>query len=1782
MAIKADDYVYITKWHEDYQPDPRPQVGDIYSGLRAPAGSRAKDVTSPCQYWIKGLPAICTNFSEDKCSLEAGDDGSYPTGYNNGKCDYLGRRNWCDKYEGGTENLDEYVCIAPDMFRTGLGKRDTSVTTHLQLIPYPKSEILGYNESGGAGKCDGLGMGRGKGGEGTTDPEKIYKLPVVCRHYKPWIMGFGAIKPRPMGTAILEGKDIYDGSPSDPLSDMTRYLPFSFRILNLRAYYQKCAYWDQDYGTDFEMDYLGGYASITLPEDPLTECTCKNDASLPYRTIIDEWPEHASDTLVDVLTKEGHFICNGAHSECPCYTGKWYFCVADNMRDGMRITAEQILELRFWAAVWQNKEVYDSVFAEKTGPTEVTTSDLFTFDKWEKLGASVNDSVMKGKRIYQCFPIPYHQRVFDPEIYLTKESITYPKATAITGTSDSKKSSFPTLVRVLDEGNVIPPLDVIYPYTCKDPWIVKPCDKDALIGEPMEVASCKMEPPATAIFGYTVRNKEVYALNVNKLSLGTSVNFNQFKKTALSLLPEAERIKINESIKDLINTSMENGKDCKYIVSGGSNKYGYFGIGPLQLEHNTITTIAIICKYTSTEYEVVIRDVKSKFYGGAIIQNNFEFKYGDDEGGNYATLPSYFSPSAKLSGQVHTFGGDTHSVFPVYSLYMYGIIQDVAYFSYCVNEYTVKGDDAETTKWVRIGSTGYILAEIDNVNISYLFDFEVTKAYIKPDNNPNDSSKNLNVCGDTSGSNIDLEVVYPKVGDPDAIKRRHLLPDCVLLKSANPQGFFNENWTLSVEYKYKVLESSKPDSEDEAVSIVWPTDLDEEGSSNKFVSPPFTLTQEEGSSEFTVENIRTGTIAVMAYIQDEDERIQAATATKMLLDVVTTRCRPVEISYSYKADAVGYDLIPNSGFFTWVGGDKVLDGEYSHYMMALCGDHDCNPDNCKGPMWFPFNDCTTMDFYSFYCGAATCTSPVEGQPRSDWRYRMADEYKAWVRIGNNWATSCGNGWYYSYSKAGENEFCGFGKIRTSVLSKFYDEMGWTMPPFGNDGRELTERWLSQDHYSFWDISGADPTPRSEYMPLVFDDECLFTSFDAFEEQGRIGPVANYFHTTCMLNYMLSSIIGEVIEEERYGFEALFVVKNHAWCMYPPPVYEGPGGSVTARRYNFKIEGVAWAWREYWKDIERGIGGEDDIILNFVSFTKPPYYFDSEKKEHRLITDEGSVEISYTCPIPDGLGGYLYPTICIVGGVPRLFEIMYDDYNDEQVDWIDEVAPPEPGDLEGGGGEFGGGGASGGWSGGGGGEYDTAIYEKAMGSGWFHDINTIFDENASTEVSEERKIIFGESSVGYNRGLIANIPKNRLVYLPYEEEITEDYDIKYSKPGVGGMVWYNEAVFSDEVIFSYTPSTESSFCLTKIVISGYIGGTAGAEGEDALIFCKPEIIIAEYSRDDEGGTGNVIPAFPPTTLYNGAGIRGENKSEIVFDVEAVMDKFPTRMLYTPTNIQIKFTLFTGQHLKLDKVDLYTSMYVDATETVKVWEQKYITSTGEFGDKNPDGPESFNLRSYDRDLKNAGQYFPTGINSSNQDSIKMFDKMTMVGAGKQYYEDIDLDISIDNLKEVEKDEQEKLYVDAYNKDNYDELTYDIIIPPNVQQFFDANNISSKGVGDLCTFTSEKLPWDKHPSVQEFQQDGDFWQAGGHYFRWGDSYYKTTCWIIGPIETIYSPVFVHHKHGGEVITRTPYEAYVGWGKLFYLIGKSEQAAALGRDLTKAHHDFTWAGLGTIEFDL
>ena len=114
MAVNPEEL--IRQWWEDFNPDPRFKYEDVETGTRAQTDSERIEITYPdsksviiptkslqtgaCQYWVRGLPAICKEWDPTTsiCSYAVTPEDT-PTGYGDGLCDMLGRRHWCNRYE---------------------------------------------------------------------------------------------------------------------------------------------------------------------------------------------------------------------------------------------------------------------------------------------------------------------------------------------------------------------------------------------------------------------------------------------------------------------------------------------------------------------------------------------------------------------------------------------------------------------------------------------------------------------------------------------------------------------------------------------------------------------------------------------------------------------------------------------------------------------------------------------------------------------------------------------------------------------------------------------------------------------------------------------------------------------------------------------------------------------------------------------------------------------------------------------------------------------------------------------------------------------------------------------------------------------------------------------------------------------------------------------------------------------------------------------------------------------------------------------------------------------------------------------------------------------------------------------------------------------------------------------------------------------------------------------------------------------------------------------------
>ncbi|RKX67082.1 MAG: hypothetical protein DRP42_01540, partial [Tenericutes bacterium] len=500
---------------------------DIKSGLR-------ETPLVSCQYWVKGLPGVCQYWTEGdpgQCGYSPPKGDGNPSGFNGGKCDFLGRRPTCDKYVVSTtttqnedesvtvtpnEDLEQYQCVAPNPFISGLYTTHTSteekddgkgnmvtVSGTPVLVAISKAKIQGYCE----GNCDTYGRGTGCGG----DPDKN---PIVCRYYRPWQMGFGVASPHELvrtdkGMITQEALDAAYAKIND---DLELRLPFSFKMFNMRSRFQKCIHWDNDYGSNF---YLAANDRIKLDEG--VHCVNTDPAATPYHTVPTdpEETEVISWLLRDVWSKGNTSICNGAKPECPCYTGKWEYCNDGKMSNGLRITANQIMELRFWTADWSSQDEYDHFFLQKPNLDDTPSSSIYTFDT---ITASTNDEtppVMTGWKIDMCQPAPINMREFDPDVYLANsEPITFSQYGVKEGTSAPKKQQiyFPTLVRDLDtETDHVKPFSIIYPYFAKEPFEQEVCSPR---GAPICIkGTYDPEVNNISVIGHTVRNKKIYVVN---------------------------------------------------------------------------------------------------------------------------------------------------------------------------------------------------------------------------------------------------------------------------------------------------------------------------------------------------------------------------------------------------------------------------------------------------------------------------------------------------------------------------------------------------------------------------------------------------------------------------------------------------------------------------------------------------------------------------------------------------------------------------------------------------------------------------------------------------------------------------------------------------------------------------------------------------------------------------------------------------------------------------------------------------------------------------------------------------------------------------------------------------------------------------------------------------------------------------------------------------------------------------------------------------------------------
>jgi hypothetical protein len=1531
--------------------------------------------------------------------------------------------------------------------------------------------------------------------------------------------------------------------------------------------------------------YLDGDPDIFDSSGKVESCKCTNSDATPYNTrYLEDWianpdtyPFTSQMALEGIWAKGGGPVCNGARPECPCYSGKWLYLTSEKMLPGMPVTANQILELRFWAQDWDSQKDYDDYFIQRPNFDDPETPAIYTFTKWTKYpDTAAQDNNMLGKKLSLCQPAPLNGKEFSDDYIIEESPITYYNVEIGTSTSDDQRH-FPSLIRNPSFPE-LKPLIVTYPYYNDDIFNSEICVARNAPGHLKRHNNIYGD--AVRVIGQTVRNKNVYVLNAEEVPIDSSLLFFSGvyaikNNNVLSKSAEALKSDMYSLLREAVSRGLKDYPDyTKHALS--DDVFGYFIIDPVKLKYNRNNSLLICVDYGDGTWEYRWREVVSLWYGGVVKQTKYTHEYDDDSVGYRNTMPETISPVASAEAKIIPLGG-TRLVNPpsvdIYSTFsMDNASTMYRYYDYSIQEVTV--NNSLQADWGAVGNTNKVLVELSDLNINYIYSWDVLSAEFRAITTEDEFGAEIPVRGIDTPRTVSLT----KILTDD----NNLPPSVCLLEPTDSNTrirFLTSEWQLYVTYKYERLTNSYVI--DNVVNGANKSEMD------RYATGSHTLSFSEETSLISVSNINTGSVQFMTHFKDEDGRVISTFATKLLVSIIRESCRNVDIFYRYEAMGRQYKLMPEYGFCVNLKQDMPMPDPYKHVETPSCGDHETPVYAWSGPLWFPYDECLGYNMYDEFTVCNNCQAgyigPINagvkrdsngeimlasGQVvmRNDYRYCGPHKYKAFGESRGNWVAACNCGCRFWYSDANTSSvlFAGYARRKTTVDLALYAARGWAYPPFGNEGRELLEKYLSHDF-----VNTGSMGNRFEWVPLMMDHTVFFSTFNAYDdnpENEYFGSGDYYdfepFRYFNQLNMALLPGINECIVQEddgttkRFRWDELFEVHHEGNCTYPWPRYVMANGSNKAIFYYFKQPWHSWAWQESWKDIERNLPGslpetspsqyESRIIdygkLDFMNLTKPLYVFDYDKTEHRRIITEGNHTIVYTGPEIDENGNMIkYPSLSIDGFNERPFEILYDEdsyVSTNSVDWKDE----------------------GGDSNTSAGSNEDNIYEKAQGSDWVHSENTLFDneavatvedaESASRKITSSYDDILGVYSYKYfNRGLIVDMTRDQLYYLPKKEtslfysslndgmngkftDVTEETIINTDTTGEyiyraqslvpGLFVW-------DEDIITITSTSEGFWGFSSIRIEGHWGYSTGL-----TLLKKPtthKLIIPAVSlsyRFEDGTAGSPRSQHSIVTSVKEPE-EGQDVEEYTIYLDFLLG--PVEMLKKRvTEFTITITGMPNSFISINSIDLVKADYVDIRyEFVKVWERKYIAS--EFDDTtgkgiNLDGNGDY--LKYQQDLNNSGQYFAFRDDRFKDIEVTAVDKLKAVSCGVRYSEDETIqDITYDNLHEVESTEQKNLYEYAYNIDPLgDEYTYTIIVPYKYRGLIEELGL----IFPIPTMVikSEKLPWAKHALVKTFKQY-DYWRPGGHFYTWNANFIQQKCMIFGGVENVFEGYYVHVDHSG-----------------------------------------------------
>jgi hypothetical protein len=855
-------------------------------------------------------------------------------------------------------------------------------------------------------------------------------------------------------------------------------------------------------------------------------------------------------------------------------------------------------------------------------------------------------------------------------------------------------------------------------------------------------------------------------------------------------------------------------------------------------------------------------------------------------------------------------------------------------------------------------------------------------------------------------------------------------------------------------------------------------------------------------------------------------------ATKALVEIPRVFSRSVEINYSWGSSGREFRLEPAYGFTYYKKAPTEI-GPIIQGKAPLCGDHSLTVLLQIGPMWYPFSSCVNADAYDIWTPTHYCTMFHEGVPRNDYRGCGPDSYLPLI-FGDGNIAACASDYLYGYAEMGPSFFTGYANVVPSVNSTYYAAMEWALPPFGNSSREYVERFFSTDNIDYVSSTGGGMVFTYGWMPKVIDNSDFNMTFNST----GYGANSGNFSEVSQMNFIKKiaaddNDLSETIDYTRRRFDDVFDIRKEPRVAYPPPAVEDDVYSTPFRCfYSFKeIDGdlsIIWAWQEKWMDLERATSGEP---LEFLSLFYPNYQFDMYKKEHRIIPEEGSHVITYTGPTIEDGELKKYPSVRIDAGVERFFEIRYSDYDSSEVDWMDsdssgEVSPDDP---------------------------EPSFYSKTQGADWLDYGNALYDSGsisfsalegeALTDALEDSgnviKLSYDKLTEIWNRkfylrGLSSIITKDRLCFLPidYLEWECDDVELSTTDYSLGSII-------DKQVVYRFVMIDKG--CPSKITFYGNKGvGFVKEDGLNKMVkICIPSIVVSVGEDDVE--VGNRTSRLPSK-------FEERSRQSVSYSIDLDLNVYPDRMIDQVEEITVTVTPVEGYSFHLTTMPTFEkAVYKDkATETVCVWERKYITSVGPTGDFNPNGSDRKIVPRFG--FENGGIYWP--IWGSDAGKLNARDKMRSVVGGNYY--DSAVSLSRTNILSKEEEYQKEIYDTAYNMDNGDYKIYNHIIPPALNDFFNGLGIYVSGyLSSVFICNVNKFAW-KNLSITLDYQSIEKWQPKGHVFKWPDYVIGIKCYEIGGTWPIFKATFRHMHTGSDEEPSNRFLAWAGWSRYGYIMGK------------------------------